>query len=157
MLRTIMTAGTGGFTDSAIRYPVQIPVGKGTSGTFPWGTVIANIAGCLIVRIIYAITEKRNLMIPGRQFLTAGIFGVSTTSCAFAFSNRNIFKDNSFYYFLLNMGGNLILGILVVYTAITGKDRRAIPIIIGGGSGFRIRAAGYLNTVRQVYTLWRDC
>ncbi|MBN2774149.1 MAG: fluoride efflux transporter CrcB [Prolixibacteraceae bacterium] len=119
MLRTILIVGTGGFIGSALRYIIHVIVEKGMSSTFPWATFIANILGCFIIGIVYAISEKGNLMNPEwRVFLTVGFCGGFTTFSSFAYNNLNLLKDNSLLYLLLNAGGSLFLGILAVYIGI---------------------------------------
>jgi CrcB protein len=119
MLRTIFIVGTGGFIGSILRYAIHLVVEKGMLSTFPWATFIANILGCFIIGVVYAISEKGNLMGPEwRLFLTVGFCGGFTTFSAFAYNNLNLLKDNSIYYLLLNVGGSLFLGILAVYLGI---------------------------------------
>ncbi|NQU85854.1 MAG: CrcB family protein, partial [Mariniphaga sp.] len=82
-------------------------------------TFIANMLGCFIIGIVYAITERGNLMSPEwRIFLTVGFCGGFTTFSSFAYNNLNLLKDNSIFYLLLNAGGSLFLGILAVYIGI---------------------------------------
>ncbi len=119
MLRTILIVGAGGFIGSALRYIVQVVMEKSLGSTFPWGTFVANILGCFIIGVVFAIAEKGNLMNPEwRIFLAVGFCGGFTTFSAFAYNNLNLLKENSIHYLLLNIGGSLILGILAVYLGI---------------------------------------
>ncbi len=116
MLRTILLVGTGGFIGSVMRYLVQIFVEKGLSNTFPLGTLIANIAGSFIIGLIFALSEKGNLIsAEWRMFLAVGICGGFTTFSSFAYNNFIMIKEHSFGQFFLNVGGSLFLGILAVY------------------------------------------
>jgi len=119
MLRTILIVGTGGFIGSALRYMIHVLVEKGMTSTFPWATFIANILGCFIIGVVYAFSEKGNLINPElRVFLTVGFCGGFTTFSAFAYNNLNLLKDNSIYYLLLNAGGSLVAGFFAVYLGI---------------------------------------
>jgi len=119
MLRTIFIVGTGGFIGSALRYLINVLVEKHMMSTFPMGTFIANILGCFIIGIVYAFAEKGNLMsAEWRLFLTVGFCGGFTTFSAFAYNNLNLLKEHSYNYLLLNVGGNLFLGVLAVYVGI---------------------------------------
>ncbi len=119
MLRTILIVGTGGFLGSALRYIIHVLVEKGMTSTFPWATFIANILGCFIIGVVYAFSEKGNLLNPElRVFLTVGFCGGFTTFSAFAYNNLNLLKDNSIYYLLLNAGGSLVAGVFAVYLGI---------------------------------------
>jgi fluoride exporter len=119
MLRNILIVGSGGFIGSVMRYMLQLWVEKGLESTFPIGTFIANISGSFIIGLVYALSEKGNLMSPEwRIFLAVGICGGYTTFSAFSYNNLNLLKDNAIGYFLLNTGGSLFLGIAAVYLGI---------------------------------------
>ncbi|HOI48022.1 MAG TPA: fluoride efflux transporter CrcB [Prolixibacteraceae bacterium] len=119
MLRTLLIVGTGGFIGSALRYLVQVVTEKALTSTFPWGTFIVNVVGSFIIGIVYALSEKGNLISPEwRMFLAVGICGGFTTFSAFTYNNLNLLKDNSLYYLLWNIGGSLFFGILAVYLGI---------------------------------------
>ncbi len=119
MLRTLLIVGSGGFIGSVMRFLVQVLVEKGATSTFPWGTLIANIAGSFVIGIVFALAEKGNLMSTElRLFFAVGICGGFTTFSSFAYNNFTLLKENSFGQLLWNVGGNLFLGILAVYIGI---------------------------------------
>ena len=119
MIRTILLVGTGGFIGSVMRYLVQIFVEKGLSSTFPLGTLIANIAGSFIIGIVFALSEKGQLMnAEWRMFLAVGFCGGFTTFSSFAYNNFTMLKEGSFGQFFWNVGGSLFLGVLAVYLGV---------------------------------------
>jgi fluoride exporter len=62
MLRNLLLAGTGGFTGSMLRYFIQIVFEKNLSGTFPYGTMTANILGSFIIGVVFALSKKGGLI-----------------------------------------------------------------------------------------------
>ena len=119
MLQTILLVGTGGFTGSVMRYLVQYYMEKSLTSTFPWGTLIANIAGSFTIGMIFALAEKGNLMsAEWRIFLAVGICGGFTTFSSFAYNNLTMLNERAWGSLFLNIGGNLFLGILAVYLGI---------------------------------------
>lgn len=115
----MLIVGTGGFIGSVMRYLVQFYVERGLNSTFPLGTLVANIAGSLIIGMVFAFAEKGNMLsAEWRIFLTVGICGGFTTFSSFAYNNFNMIKEHSFGQLLLNVGGNLFLGILAVYVGV---------------------------------------
>lgn len=111
--------GSGGFIGSIFRYLLQYYMEKNLTATFPWGTMAANIAGSFIIGIIFALSEKGNLITPeGRIFLAVGICGGFTTFSAFSYNNFVMLQEKLYSQFLLNVGGNLIFGILAVYLGV---------------------------------------
>jgi len=118
MLRTILLVGTGGFIGSVMRYLLQVFVENRMLSTFPLGTMIANIAGSFIIGIVFALAEKQIMSADWRLFMSVGICGGFTTFSAFAFNNFNMIKEHTWNQLLLNVGGNLILGVFAVYLGI---------------------------------------
>jgi CrcB protein len=118
MLRTVLLVGTGGFIGSVMRYLLQVFVEKGMSSTFPLGTLIANIVGSFLIGIVFALAEKQIMNAEWRLFMSVGICGGFTTFSAFAFNNFNMIKEHTWNQLLLNVGGNLVLGVFAVYLGI---------------------------------------
>jgi len=118
MLRTILLVGTGGFIGSVMRYLLQVFVENRMLSTFPLGTMIANIAGSFIIGIVFALAEKQIMSADWRLFMSVGICGGFTTFSAFALNNFNMIKEHTWNQLLLNVGGNLILGVFAVYLGI---------------------------------------
>ena len=119
MLRTILLVGSGGFIGSVMRYLLQYYVEKNVTSFFPWGTMIANVAGSFLIGLIFALAEKGNIIDAElRMFLAVGICGGFTTFSAFAYNNFTMLKENTLSMLFFNVGGNLFLGILAVYLGI---------------------------------------
>jgi fluoride exporter len=119
MLRTIILVGSGGFIGSVMRYLVQYYMEKSMMSTFPWGTLIANVAGSFIMGMVFALADKGNLLnAEWRIFLTVGICGGFTTFSAFSYNNFSMLKEQLYGSLLLNIGGSLVFGILAVYLGI---------------------------------------
>ena len=127
MLKTILFIGTGGFIGSVARYLTQLLVERFLHSTFPWGTFAANVAGCFIIGLVYALSEKGGLLSPEwRVFFTVGFCGGFTTFSSFAYNNLNMLSENSFFYFFGNIFLSLFFGIVAVYLGII-----AIRLIYG--------------------------
>jgi fluoride exporter len=119
MLRTIILVGSGGFIGSVLRYLVQYYMEKSLMSTFPWGTLIANVAGSFIMGIVFALADRGNLLnAEWRIFLTVGICGGFTTFSAFSYNNFMMLKEQIYGSLLLNIGGSLVIGIFAVYLGI---------------------------------------
>lgn len=119
MLRNILIVGTGGFIGTAMRYLVQVQVEKLMGSTFPLGTFLVNIAGSLIIGIVYGLAERGNLLGPEwRLFLAVGLCGGFTTFSSFSADTLNLLKDNSIIQMLSYTGGSVLLGLLSVYVGL---------------------------------------
>lgn len=119
MLKTIFIVGTGGFIGSVARYLTQIGAEKVFHSTFPWGTLIANVAGSFIIGVVYALSEKGNLLSPEwRIFLTVGFCGGFTTFSSFAYNNLSMINENNLLQLMGNVFSSLFFGIAAVYLGI---------------------------------------
>ena len=119
MLRTILIVGIGGFIGSIFRYMGQLAAGKIFSPSFPMGTFLVNLLGCFIIGVVFAMSEKGNLLTAEmRLFLAVGFCGGFTTFSTFASDNLMLLKDNSIGLLLINVLGSVVLGILAVYLGI---------------------------------------
>lgn len=119
MLKTVLLVGSGGFIGSVMRYLLQYHMEKNLTSLFPWGTFTANIAGSFLIGIIFALAERGNILnTEWRMFLAVGVCGGFTTFSAFAYNNFTMLKQNAFLPLIINVGGNVILGILAVYLGV---------------------------------------
>ncbi len=119
MLKTILIVGVGGFLGSVSRYLTQVVVERYLHSTFPWGTFVANIAGCFLIGLVYALSERGNLLSPEwRIFMTVGFCGGFTTFSSFAYNNLTMLSENNLVQLLGNIGLSLFFGIGAVYLGI---------------------------------------
>jgi CrcB protein len=106
----------GGFLGTVSRYLSTFYVHKWVPVSFPLGTFLVNIVGCLLIGIFYGISEKTLLMTDQwRLFLTIGFCGGFTTFSTFANDNLMMVKDQQFLYMALYTIGSVALGLLMVY------------------------------------------
>lgn len=119
MLKTILVVGAGGFLGSIARYLTQLLIEKFLHSTFPWGVFTANVAGCFIVGLVFAIADRGGLLTPEwRIFLTVGFCGGFTTFSSFSYNNLIMLTENSYFYFFSNIFLNLFFGLFAVYLGI---------------------------------------
>ena len=118
-MKALFIVALGGAIGSISRYGVQSFMYKLYPFTFPMGTFLVNVFGCLLIGIFYGLSEKGNILTPEwRLFLTTGFCGGFTTFSSFAFENVNLLKNSDFLYFGLYILGSVILGIVGVYAGI---------------------------------------
>ena len=119
MIRTLLLVGTGGFLGSISRYLVSRFVQNSIPSSFPYGTFFVNIAGCLLIGIIYGLSERSSLLTPGwRLFLAGGFCGGFTTFSTFANENLALLRDGEFFYFFLYTGLSVFLGISATFLGV---------------------------------------
>ncbi len=102
-----MYVGAGGLIGAVVRYLCTMIFIR-YSITYPAGTLVSNIAGCLIIGIIIQISSGTELLSPeARLFLATGFCGGLTTMSSFVYETSQFVNDGEYYhasvYFLLTL------------------------------------------------------
>lgn len=119
MIRNILLVGLGGGIGSIARYLCQRWFNENYPHPFPWGTFAVNLAGCFLIGIIYAASEKSTFLTPHiRLLLITGFCGGFTTFSTFAFENMNLLRSGDIVYFLFYTIGSVVLGIIGVFAGV---------------------------------------
>jgi CrcB protein len=100
----------GGGLGAVARYWLQGLVYAQTGTSFPYGTLVVNVLGCLLIGLLMSSMEERFLVHPQiRVFLTIGILGGFTTFSSFSFETILLFRDGETLNALANAFVSLFL------------------------------------------------
>ena len=115
MGRTLLVIGLGGGLGSIARYLLAFYVSKNYPSAFPYGTLLVNLLGCLLIGLVFGLSEKYQWMTgEWRIFLTVGFCGGFTTFSAFAIENVRLLQEGLFLNFVLYTLLSLGVGLLAV-------------------------------------------
>lgn len=116
MIKLLLIAGTGGFIGTIARFLASRYFQNLFLSSFPFGTFIVNVTGCLFIGIFYGLAQKGNILGPEwRIFLIVGICGGFTTFSTFAGENLALLKEGNFFFFALYTGLSVFLGLMATY------------------------------------------
>src|SRR4051812_9072623 len=116
MDRTLILVGVGGLAGSVLRYLVTLFFAARAATGFPYGTLIVNLVGCLLIGMIFAITEKGDLLSPEwRILLTTGFCGGFTTFSTFSYESIRLLQDGEILLVSLYVGVSVVAGLLLTY------------------------------------------
>jgi CrcB protein len=116
MNRVVLLIGIGSFIGGVCRYYSQQIISKFFPSPLPYGTLSVNIIGCLLIGIIYGLSERGNLLSPEwRLFLTTGFCGGFTTFSTFSYESIALIQDGEFLYLSLYIALSVILGLASTY------------------------------------------
>jgi CrcB protein len=120
MLKAIFLVSVGGAIGSSLRYLTSYFMQKWLSQSFPWGTLAANILGCLVIGILMGYFSKSQVNNNDfRLLLVTGFCGGYTTFSAFALENFNFWQQGNFLTTLIYIATSVLGGLIAVYAGFT--------------------------------------
>jgi len=105
--------GLGGALGAMTRYAINEAALRLTSPAFPFGTLVANLAGCFLIGVLIGSghAEKSD---PLRLGLGVGFLGALTTFSTFGAETMTRANDGQWPLALTNVLANVILGLTCV-------------------------------------------
>lgn len=118
----VMIVGAGGFIGSALRFMVSGWAQRlAVASVFPYGTLVVNVLGCLLIGILGGLAEYRQVLEPGqRLFLMIGVLGGFTTFSTFAFESLSLMQDAELLKALANTALHVVLGFAAAFAGFLG-------------------------------------
>jgi CrcB protein len=117
-MQSYIWVAIGGALGSVARYWCSGVAARLIGETFPWGTLIVNVLGCLIIGFFATITGPDGRLLMGtipRQFVMIGICGGYTTFSSFGLQTLNLLQDGEWLYAGGNIVGSVVLCLLAVW------------------------------------------
>lgn len=115
-MKSILIVGIGGFIGSIARFLIGNFVQDKSNYSFPIGTLVVNIIGCLLIGLFLGLSEKQNLISPElRLFLTIGFCGGFTTFSSFTNDNIQLINSGAILQVLIYTGLSVFVGIAATY------------------------------------------
>jgi CrcB protein len=108
----------GGALGSVARYWCSGFVANAVGETFPWGTLIVNVLGSLLIGFIATVsgTDGRFIIPPeARQFMMVGILGGFTTFSSFSLQTLTLARDGEWLLAGANVVGSVVLCLIAVW------------------------------------------
>jgi fluoride exporter len=108
----VLAVAVGGAIGSVARYLVAIGSGKIFGINFPWGILIINVTGSLLIGVFVGLfATKWDLPQSVRIFLTVGICGGYTTFSTFSLDSYYLMERGQVLMALAYMIGSVVLSI----------------------------------------------
>jgi CrcB protein len=119
-MRTVVAVGVAGFLGAIARYGLEGFVSSRTGGSFPWGTLVVNISGSLVIGLLFAaFIEGRVFVLPWlRTAMTVGFVGAYTTFSTLTLETFRLVEQGSLLLAGANAFGSLAIGLMAVYIGV---------------------------------------
>lgn len=111
----VFVVGCGGFIGAASRYLISLWATRFIGAGYPFGTLIVNILGAIIIGFVTEMSLRTNLVSPTwKTFITTGMMGGLTTFSTFSFETITMFSHGQVGVGSLNIGLNLVFSLIGV-------------------------------------------
>lgn len=120
-MANVLLVGIGGFIGAIMRYLTSDFVQRLSPGaSFPFGTLVVNVLGCLVIGLLAGVADVRNIFTPETRMLVfVGVLGAFTTFSTFSYETASFFNDGQMVPGLINIGVQVTLGLAAVWLGTT--------------------------------------
>jgi CrcB protein len=115
---TYFWVGLGGALGSVARYWASGWIAKHFGETFPWGTLLVNVTGSLVIGFFATVTSAEGRWLATselRMFFMVGLCGGYTTFSAFSLQTLHLARDGDWLRAGANTVASFILCLLAVW------------------------------------------
>ena len=119
MNTNVLLVGVGGFVGSIARYLVAVLFANQMSSVFPFATLAVNIVGCFVIGVLFALSDRGNILSPEwRVLLTTGFCGGFTTFSTFSYESLRLIQGGEYLYVALYVLASVVIGLAATYVGI---------------------------------------
>lgn len=112
IFKTSLLIGFGGFLGTITRYLLSVLINKYSFTSFPLGTLMINLLGCLMIGLISGyFSERLNDQSQVYFFLTIGCLGGFTTFSAVALESQIFIQNGEILKLLMYLTFQTVIGI----------------------------------------------
>jgi CrcB protein len=119
-LQILLLIGTGSFIGGILRYLLSYPFLHRYPHGFPWGTLLVNILGCLVIGMLYGYAERWYFPKEWRLFLATGLLGGFTTFSAFSNETITLFQNGQTFSAIAYVASSVLLGLTATFLGLMG-------------------------------------
>lgn len=118
-MKLVLMAAMGGAVGAAGRYMVGVWAARLLGAGFPWGTLIVNVVGCLVMGLFIEFVALRySVSNEIRTFLATGVLGGFTTFSAFSLDFAVLMERKAQGLALAYLGASVGLSILALFAGL---------------------------------------
>ena len=113
-MRMLFLVALGGAAGAASRYTVSNVAHRILGGSFPWGTLTVNLAGCFLIGFLWGVSEEFLVPPDIRTLVFTGFLGAFTTFSTYSFETFGLLRDGEYKLALWNVLFSNLMGLFLV-------------------------------------------
>jgi fluoride exporter len=114
----------GGILGANARYLVSLLVAERLGTGFPYGTMLINVTGSLVIGFFLTLVTERLEVSPlWRLFFATGFLGAYTTFSSYTFETATLLREGAYGAALLYLFGSVVGGMVGVLAGIAAAER----------------------------------
>jgi fluoride exporter len=114
-----MMVAIGGALGALARYELALAVQSRTGGAFPYGTLVVNVVGCLLMGVVMTILTERVVLPPQWRYLVPiGFLGAFTTFSTFEYETFKAAQEGAWHIAAANVLVSVVLGFAALWAGI---------------------------------------
>jgi CrcB protein len=121
MMQSVLIVFAGGGLGAVARHLINLSVSRVIGSDFPWGVMLINISGSVIMGMAaayFAFKADATWSQPLRLFMTTGILGGYTTFSAFSLDVALLWERGEPLHALVYVLGSVILSVLGLFAGL---------------------------------------
>jgi CrcB protein len=123
-VQAILVISLGGILGANTRYFVSLYVAERLGAAFPYGTLLINVTGSLIIGFFLTLITERYSVDPlWRLFFATGFLGAYTTFSSYTYEAAQLIRDGSYALAFLYLFGSVLAGMVGVFMGIVAAER----------------------------------
>lgn len=123
-MKQILAIALGGSVGALLRYWTSTGVHTLMGRDFPYGTLLVNVSGSLLMGLLYVLlVERLALGVEWRAAVLIGVLGAFTTFSTFSMETLALFEDGEHTKALLNILLSVTLCLAAVWLGVTAGRR----------------------------------
>ncbi|HLI24534.1 MAG TPA: fluoride efflux transporter CrcB [Acidimicrobiales bacterium] len=117
-MAVVAGVAAGGLVGAPARFLVDRWATSRTGGAFPWGTLVINVTGSLLLGVISGLVAHHVLGPAAAAVAGTGFCGAYTTFSTFSYETVRLLEEGETGAGLLNAAGSLVLGLAAAMAGI---------------------------------------
>jgi CrcB protein len=119
-----LAVSVGGILGANTRYIVSLYIAERLGTAFPYGTLLINVTGSLIIGFFLTFATERLSLDPiWRLFFATGFLGAYTTFSSYTFEAAQLVRDGAYGLAFVYLFGSVLAGMVGVFAGIIAAEQ----------------------------------